>query len=311
MMPKNLKERFSEFETGYFSRIDNKHNLDIHIGTDYKGRKAIKLRAIFNPISIKGTKLIDVKQFKKDKYNTLQFSLNNDEAENLFYIFCEDLVESSQKIDNENEGYIFIINRFSLWKKMFLNGPMKFLSESEIIGLIGEILFLKNFLIPKYGETRALMGWSGQELTHKDFSYDNLWYEIKSILNKAISIKISSYEQLDSKNDGYLIVNKFEKMSKEYNGINLNTLVIETMKMLNDENNKGLFFSKISSQGFIIHDYYNDFIYEFKERKNYLIQKYSDFPSIKKSTINKAIIKVQYEIALNEIKKFQIELENK
>ena len=66
---------------------------------------------------------------------------------------------------------------------MFINAKRDLLSEFQILGLMGEILFLREFLIPKYGEKMALLGWSGQELTHKDFSYANEWYEIKTILD--------------------------------------------------------------------------------------------------------------------------------
>jgi hypothetical protein len=37
--------------------------------------------------------------------------------------------------------------------------PKKLLSESEIMGLIGELLFLRDFLFEKYGKGEALSGW--------------------------------------------------------------------------------------------------------------------------------------------------------
>ncbi len=61
------------------------------------------------------------------------------------------------------------------------SAPKKMLSESEIMGLMGELLFLRDFLFEKYGKGEALKSWSGQELTHKDFSYNNKWYEVKAI----------------------------------------------------------------------------------------------------------------------------------
>ena len=47
------------------------------------------------------------------------------------------------------------------------------------MGLIGELLFLRDEMIPTKGLDAALESWMGPEKTHKDFSYDNDWYEVK------------------------------------------------------------------------------------------------------------------------------------
>ena len=53
---------------------------------------------------------------------------------------------------------------------MFVSSKNNFLTEPEIMGLIGEILFLRGNLAERIGLSNALLSWSGQELTHKDFS---------------------------------------------------------------------------------------------------------------------------------------------
>ena len=46
----NTKELFSKFENAnYFSRVDNVHILELHVGLDEKGRKAIEFRSQFKP----------------------------------------------------------------------------------------------------------------------------------------------------------------------------------------------------------------------------------------------------------------------
>lgn len=95
-------------------------------------------------------------------------------------------------------------------EKMFY-GNSKILSENEVIGLIGELLFLKDYCFPIYGISIGLNGWSGPEPTHKDFSYKNEWYEIKSINSFKNTVSISSIEQLDSLVEGKLVVYSFEK----------------------------------------------------------------------------------------------------
>ena len=51
-----MEERFAAFlRPGYFSRVDNQHPLELYIGLDEKGRKAIELRARFTARKVTGT----------------------------------------------------------------------------------------------------------------------------------------------------------------------------------------------------------------------------------------------------------------
>ena len=134
------------------------------------------------------------------------FSLEDKEVSGLFYKFCEDLIEQTKSINDISLGYITIVNRYFQWKKMFVSSKKHLLDETNIKGLIGEILFLKGNLADRIGLSCALKSWTGQELTHKDFSYGDNWFESKAISKNANSIKISSLEQLDSDKEGELVV---------------------------------------------------------------------------------------------------------
>ena len=170
-----IKERFLDIEgKNIFSRINPTHIIDLYVGHDEQGRYAIKYRGNFKPESgIKSVAGIAVNQFKNEDFNTLQFSLMYSENKELFFTFCEDIIETTRSIADNRNAYKTILDRYYSWKKMF-STPKKLLSESEIIGLIGELLFLRDYLFEKYGKGEALSSWSGQELTHKDFSYNDI-----------------------------------------------------------------------------------------------------------------------------------------
>ena len=300
-----IKERFAEFKAAnYFSRIDPDHILEIHIGLDEKSRKAIELRALFKPRKITGTAEIELNQYKKASYNVIRFSLCDDAMSGLFYKFCDDLVEQTRELKNASDGYQAIINRFFQWKKMFVAPKNGLLKETEIMGLIGEIIFLKDFLAKKIGLSDALRSWSGQELTHKDFSYCNKWTEVKTIGSASHTIKISSLEQLDGDIDGELAVYILEKMSIAYNGINLNKIIIETKNLFNCDEERDTFLSKVALQGYEYSDYYDDFVYELSHFTRYFVNK--EFPKLTRKNMPLAIQKVTYEISLADIKEFEI-----
>jgi len=301
----DIKDKFSKFTTpNYYSRVDSQHILELHIGLDEKGRKAIKLRSVFTPRTIKGTSAIEVKQFKNDKYMTIIFSLCDEEISGLFNKFCDDLIESTRSLKDPASGYHAIINRFFLWKKMFVESKKKLLTEPEIMGLIGELCFLKDNLFEIYGQSKALSGWSGPELTHKDFSYNNIWYEVKAVQKKSLSIHISSIEQLDSEIDGVLAIVPMEKMSPAFNGCCLNRLAKDIMQSFNNEFDRELFMSKLAFHGFVFHDYYDEFVYAIDSCKLFSVS--MEFPRLKKEDLNKAIIKANYDISIKDIMQFEI-----
>lgn len=302
----NVRQVFEKFTNyNFFSRVDNSHILELHLGLDDKGKKAIELRAPFTPRKVTGTAAIEVNQYRKPEYNTIRFSLCDEEISGLFYMFCEDLIEQTRNIKEKSEGYTVIVNRFFQWKKMFVSSKGNLLTEPEIMGLIGELLYLSNILSKKIGLYAALKSWSGQELTHKDFSFGNSWAEVKAIRSGGVSVKISSLEQLESDIDGELAVYSLEKMSTAYNGISLNKLVIEIRNGFSSTDEREKFMSNVALQGYEYNDYYDEFVYEISSFKRYKVME--GFPRLTKNEVNSAIVKASYDISLTEIALFEIE----
>lgn len=288
-------------KNNFYVLVEDMYDIDLFVGLSEDGFKTIKLKDRFKPQRISGSSSIEIKQFSNDDYSILLISLKEDSLSSVFYLFCDDLIESLKAKRDADESYQIILNRYLKWKKMF-SGSNKILSEPEIMGLIGELLFLKNVLFEKYGIQRALSGWSGQELTHKDFSFGDDWFEVKTLNKSSLSVKISSIEQLDSHNDGYLILVYLEKMSLEFNGITLNKIIDNILNTIEKQEDKDLFLTKISLQGYEFNDYYDNFNYAFCGFEKYIVN--NAFPRLKKANINESIVKAQYDISLLGIKKF-------
>ena len=218
--------------------------------------------------------------------------------------FCDDIIEQTRELKDIRDGYRAVTARFFQWKKMFVLSRNTFLTEPEIMGLIGEILFLKNILSKEIGLSEALKSWSGQELTHKDFSCDNRWYEVKTINRGNPNVRISSLEQLDSEKDGELIVFSMEKMSAAYNGVTLNKLILETRQMFLSREESDDFLAKVALQGYEYNNYYDDFVFEISNVMRYAVGK--EFPKLTSANVPKAIAKASYDISLSEIQSFII-----
>ena len=295
-----IKEKIQSVElSSQYVRVSVDHPLELYLGKNEKGYLTLRFNGDFVPTKVIGTNLIEVKQVKTSKYNSILFSYLSEDNFTLFYHFCEDMITETENYQGD-EGYKEIVNRYSQWKKMF-TGNNKILTENEVLGLIGELLFLKNIAIPTYGSTDGLNSWSGPEPTHKDFSYKNDWYEIKSINTFKSSVSISSLEQLDSELEGHLVVYSFEKMSPSFAGISLNKLVSEILRDLAFDTDKDIFLAKLKQVGYAYNEIYDNYVFNLIKKDSYLVN--NEFPRIKADDLQKGIIKVQYEILLSLIEK--------
>lgn len=295
-----IKEKLESVEySSQYVRVSVNHPLELYLGKNEKGYLTLRYNGDFTPTKVIGTNLIEIKQVKTSNYNSILFSFISEENITLFYHFCEDMITETENYQG-NEGYKEIINRYNQWKKMF-TGSNKVLTENEVLGLLGELLFLKDIAIPTYGSTDGLNSWSGPEPTHKDFSYKNDWYEIKSINTFKNSVSISSLEQLDSELEGHLVVYSFEKMSPSFAGISLNKIVSEIMRDLSFDTDKDIFLNKLKQVGYSYNEVYDNYVFNLIKKESYLVN--DDFPRIKLNDLKKGIIKVQYEVLLSLIEK--------
>lgn len=294
---------FSEgFEQGFFKRVGAVPELNTYVGKDDKSRYAFKFKGQYVPTRIFGSEVISVEQYEEDSSYSLLFSLEREELLERFCTFCQDLLSSVDGIANQAEGYRAICNRYASWKRLFKpnHGDM---TEPEIMGLIGEMLFLKNEMIPAYGTDKAIDSWMGPEKTNKDFSVDNVWYEVKAVSAGKDSVHISSIEQLDSDAIGYLAVYKLEKMSPGYDGVKLSSLANEIMTLVSNDFYKEMFAGKLMSYGFDWSSDYDNFVYSQSSFAKYVVSE--GFPRISRSSIALPIVKVQYELILSNIDKYK------
>ena len=294
------KNKFNQFEqASHYLRVDEKHPLELLIGLNNNGQKTLRLVGDFKRKQIKGTKSIDVMHYKQGDKIAVNFSLIDNQYEDLFYIFCNDLIDSSRESNLEN-GYIFIINRFEKWKG-FSNSVRKYLSEIEIKGLLGELIFMNDVLFDKYDVSKRISGWTGTEPTKKDFSYEDIWYEVKTSSKDVIHI--SSIDQLESQKVGYLIVYNLEKLSPEANDISINKVVNQILSKIDSIVDMSHFMIKLADIGYYKEEYYDNFVYRVANKSYYEVNE--DFPKINELNIPIAITNVKYELIISMIEDFK------
>ena len=278
---------------------DPTHPLEFLVGLDDKGRKTFVLVNPTKPDDLKKTSAIDVDSAKigVNSYR-LSFHLNDPSMEGIFYKFCDDIVESTRAIFDPSMGMTLVCRRYNLWKKLFYKLKKDILSETEQMGLIGELLFLRDDMFKSYSQSKAIESWTGCDKTHKDFSVDADWFEIKSPSVGSESVKISSIEQLDSDKPGMLVVFELEKMSGAYNGLTLNNVVHSILSMLEPEE-ENILIEKLKVAGWEENEEYDKTCFRNVTKNYYVVN--DDFPRLKKSDLSPAIIGVEYKILKRDL----------
>ncbi len=306
-MTMNNNDIFNAFQQGFpirhFIRIGENRLLSLYIGRDDEGRYSFDFRGHFKPARIPDSDVIAVGQYKEDDVFTLRFSLENKDLLEYFCTFCQDLLDSVKVVSEDDTAYRTLRSRYYSWRHLFRPDSPS-LTENEIMGLLGELLFLKEYLIPNKGIEDALDSWMGPEKTHKDFSNNQEWFEVKTINVGKERVKISSIEQLDSGIDGYLVVIELEKMSPTFRGLRLNQLVNDILSILSNSSQRELFMAKLQLYGFDFSSENDNFVYDFKKKRVYKVDTIS-FPKMRRDSLPNAILQVQYDLLLTELETYK------
>ncbi len=221
-----------------------------------------------SPIPVKSSKSIEAGSGQRtDGKFSLMFSLRDAGYEDMFDCFCKDIINSSdiQAVADKN-AYAFFVNRYNKWTALFEKAPNDILSPSVIKGLLGEILVLKNILIPQLGEVLALEAWMGPPLSPKDFIFENSWAEVKTISSSQESIRISSIEQLDSANDGQIVIVRLDPSNlADPDSLSINGLFNEMIGLLRNPVARNLFEEKLLGFGYCFNRLYDNVRFSFKK----------------------------------------------
>lgn len=284
-----------------WKRVGDTHPVNLYYGKDDKGRNAIEFKGKFViNRKIHSSVLIEIVHYKNtDSTKSIVFSLLDNKMLRPFCDFLNTMIDStSHNSLSEQDAYNAICEVYFVMQKMFRSSS-DLLSEAEIKGLIGELLFLSEHLFPIMSITKAINSWSGSEKTRKDFAFDKEWFEIKTIDFGKDTVHISSIEQLDSPIKGSLFIFQLERMAEEYNGITLNSLVTKVLSQITSISDKDIFASKIKEYNYTYHPKYDNYVYEVRSKDEYVVD--DNFPRISRSNVPSAIAKASFDLIIAEI----------
>lgn len=246
---------------------------------------------------------LSIEGAKESSY--LVISLRRLEHAALFFRVIESLLYDFSR----KSGDTFTLCALNLkrWKSFWDNKLNRGLSEEQIIGLFGELFFLKNIydLTKKFVVDR----WTGPLGSEHDFIFSSSDFEIKATTGKIGSITVSSLRQLeisDNKKLFLVLVELGEGVSK----LSLKDLVYY-LDSKADPEEQGLFWRKLTKLGYRLDEESRYESVAFDVSSFSIFEVKGDFPRI----INPSFIKpvdsrirnLRYEVELKELEQYVID----
>lgn len=303
----DLSEKFEKEKISKtYRRFDEIHKFDWFIGYNEEENKSLVVVTNGEFIKFESTKIINVKLEKRiDNKISLSFNLIDDKYSDIFYKFCEDMIENTRDI-KESNIIQFLLMRWNMWRLAFKNSNQRILNEKEIKGLIGELIFLNQYMFENYGIEKSIKSWQGPLNFHKDYEIENTWYEVKTTSSNAMTVSISSIEQLESNCIGELDIVILEQTNEVVEeNISLNKLISIINNKIMDIDLKRIFWSKLDNLGYLYDDEYDRYNYRLIKINRYMIEDNS-FPRILRSELKDGIINASYEIDIRNIERYLI-----
>jgi hypothetical protein len=186
-------------ERPVFKRVDERHPYDLYLGVDVHESPVLMLLSDRSVEQLPRLRSLEVSQnLRHDGKFAILISLSTPDLLHPFCSVCDDLIESLRNFTQPGSEAVFLLNRLEKWRRL-LETTRKGLSQPQILGLMGELLFLEQ-LIVRIGATPAITSWLGPTGAPQDFETSGQIYEIKVCPIGAHEVIISSLEQLHTAN---------------------------------------------------------------------------------------------------------------
>ncbi len=297
-------------------RIDHTHSLDMFRGRDHIGRYLFifeflpeeqkKLKLMLPELT--GIQVLVIPAGSSIAVNRLVLILNERSNWELFLTLCDDLVQTTRQAESTAVAVQIILRRLSRWHDFLSRKRSGLMPEEKIKGLIGELLFIRDRLIPEFGAGPAIRFWQGPEGLPQDFNVGNAAVEVKCQSGAANPyVKITSPDQLCPQlPEMYLYVVILGKAPPDTeNAVNLPDLAAQIRNLLYAENSDQIerFNDLLYMIGYMESESYRNFSYITAGEKMYHITE--GFPRICSSDIHHGIVKLSYHVNLAECTLFE------
>jgi hypothetical protein len=232
----------------------------------------------------------------------LLLALTEDRYTDLFGYLCRDVVKSAASATSNQEAVQAVLMRTLRWHALLKRGTGRLSVESQQ-GLIGELLFMEDELLPRRPSAEAIDAWKGPEGGPKDFVIRDAGIEVKtrSATGQDV-VRISSEGQLARAGfaDLFLFVVDVQKTTDDRSGSFTLRQVVDRVRASVDAGAPQAveaYDSKLVEAGYLDEDDYSEIFWAIPQVR--LFEVLGEFPRIDGGTeLSPAVSRVEYSLDL-------------
>ena len=296
-------------------RADVGHSLDYWFGRDLQGRYVLCFDSsadVPSASSVPKPAGIEVNTVVFGEAGCrLVLTLLESKQFDIFRALCFDLMKSTAEL-SENEssvGLSILLNRLRRWQSLLEKARDDLLTKSQIIGLVGELLVLRDLFLPRMTAFDAVQSWRGPYGDEQDFLLVGCMIEVKTQLSTSDRyLTVSSEDQLDTGSGRILICHQTLDVPADAEGtaVSLNGLVSSLADPMDDSDHAAadLFWTALLEAGYQRRDEYERPYWLLNGRTLYEVR--DGFPRITPGMIGGGIDRVRYRIAVQACAEFEI-----
>lgn len=294
-------------------RADPSHPIDFFRGRSSEGRYLFILKRVGTSWKSKLPNLGGiVLKLERDTAETqrLTLELTDSEMIHLFRSLTLNLLQATEDLNPDNSDFAAnrLVVRLKRWQDLLRKSREKTLTRQAEIGLIGELLFIRDQLSPQVGIEQAIKAWRGPHSEEQDFAYGNILFEVKTQRSSADQyLQISSEAQLDN-SSGQVIVNHKTVVASEKSdpkAITLNQIVEEIRAGCGSTTIRTVdhFETALIEAGYHFHEEYDE--HHWRPARSRFFEVLGEFPRFVPASIPPGISRLRYRVSLGAIDEFE------
>lgn len=290
-------------------RITAECTPDLFVGFDQHYNRCLILHTGKNAVKFRAEAKEHLSVDYLEKENQVVIRLLNGFFNDLFDDLIISIYNKISDIPDSKECLTEFLNTYYKWTVFFERGSADRLSETTIIGIIGELIVLKQLIVEgeEYGDINELLcGWTGPYDKGHDFTLSQRDLEVKALLLPAIDITISSEHQLEADPGKDLRLTVVELTRDYVEGQSLKSYVNAIQsEVIRRRGDITIVMQALRQKGIQLanlHEYDN-FKYSYGRIITYDCMQ-PDFPRVVRSELPPSVHNVKYNLRLPALKQF-------
>jgi hypothetical protein len=237
----------------------------------------------------------------------LQVVLTANELREVFNPLVTDVAETVRAASAPAAALAAAVERFQRWQALLHAVGSEGLGNEERRGLVGELLVLREHVLPALAETDTVESWTGPSGANQDFQLPEVAIEVKaSTAKRARSVRVASERQLDDTGTPALLLGlAMLDERRGGSGESLNRLVDGIREQLTNPAARSRFDGCLIQAGYLPRhrDLYAEPRYTLRELRFWHVR--GDFPRIVEADLRAGVGNCTYDLSTAGLEQYQ------